>query len=221
MKMIKNAIGRMVPDEIDGRKIRPFMGAYADHGSGAKIGPPIRSTVDYENKLRASLDEAIDACEIKNGMTVSFHHHLRDGDFLVNMVAEKLAARGLRDLVFAPSALFPVHEPLVGHIERGVISHIEGSMNGPIGRACSVGRMKKVCVLRSHGGRCARDPGRRPPYRRRVHRGAGGGRLRQRERAVGALGLRAARLRGRRRALCGPGRRRDGQPRAVPRATRG
>ena len=86
-------------------------------------------------------------------MTVSFHHHLRDGDYLVNAVAEKLAARGLKDLVFAPSALFPVHEPLVGHIERGVISHIEGSMNGPIGRACSVGRMKKVCVLRSHGGR--------------------------------------------------------------------
>jgi len=151
--MIVNAIGRMVPDEIEGRTIRPFMGAYADHGAGKKAGPPIRATVDYANKLRASLDEAIDACEIKNGMTVSFHHHLRDGDFLVNAVTDKLAARGLKDLVLAPSALFPVHEPLVGHIERGLISHIEGSMNGAIGRACSVGRMKKVCVLRSHGGR--------------------------------------------------------------------
>jgi citrate lyase subunit alpha/citrate CoA-transferase len=151
--MIKNAIGRMVPDEVNGRSIRPFMGAYADHGSGRKIGPPIRAIVDYENKLRASLDEAIDACEIKNGMTVSFHHHLRDGDFLVNMVMEKLAARGLRDLVLAPSALFPVHEPLVGHIERGVVSRIEGSMNGPVGRACSLGKMNEVCVLRSHGGR--------------------------------------------------------------------
>ena len=151
--MIKNAIGRLVPDEIEGRTIRPFMGAYADHGAGKKAGPPIRATVDYANKLRASLDEAIDACEIKNGMTVSFHHHLRDGDFLVNAVTDKLAARGLKDLVLAPSALFPVHEPLVGHIERGLISHIEGSMNGAIGRACSVGRMKKVCVLRSHGGR--------------------------------------------------------------------
>jgi len=151
--MIKNAVGRMVPDEIEGRTLKPFMGAWADHGAGRKIGPPIRATADYENKLRASLDEAIDACGIANGMTVSFQHHLRDGDYLVNMVAEKLAARGLRDLVFAPSALFPVHEPLVGHVEKGVISHIEGSMNGPIGRACSRGRMKRVCVLRSHGGR--------------------------------------------------------------------
>jgi len=151
--MIRNVVGRTVPDEIDGRKLRPFMGAWADHGAGLKIGPPIRSVVDYQNKLRASLDEAIDACEIRNGMTVSFHHHLRDGDFLVNMVADRLAARGLKDLVFAPSALFPVHEHLLNYIEKGVISHIEGSMNGPIGRACSVGRMKKVCVLRSHGGR--------------------------------------------------------------------
>ena len=151
--MIRNAVGRMVPDEIDGRRVKPFMGAYADHGAGSKVGPPIRAVVDYANKLRASLDEAIDACGIKDGMTVSFHHHLRDGDFLVNMVAERLAARGLKGLVFAPSALFPVHEPLVGHIDRGVISHIEGSMNGPIGRACSLGRMKKACVLRSHGGR--------------------------------------------------------------------
>jgi citrate lyase subunit alpha/citrate CoA-transferase len=153
MTMTPNAVGRMVPDEIDGRTLKPFMGAWADHGTGRKVGPPIRAAVDYRNKLRASLDEAIDACEIKNGMTVSFHHHLRDGDFLVNMVAERLATRGLKDLVFAPSALFPVHEPLVNYIERGIISHIEGSMNGPIGRACSLGRMKKVCVLRSHGGR--------------------------------------------------------------------
>lgn len=153
MKMVKNAIGRMVPDEIDGRKIRPFAGACADHGGGRKAGPPIPALVDYSNKLRASLDEAIDACGIRDGMTVSFHHHLRDGDLLINMVADKLAARGLKDLVFAPSALLPVHEPLVGHVERGLISHIEGSMNGPVGRACSLGRMKKACVLRSHGGR--------------------------------------------------------------------
>ena len=153
MKMVKNAIGRMVPVEIEGRPLRPFAGARADHGGGRKIGPPIRSVVDYGNKLRASLDEAIDACAIKDGMTISFHHHLRDGDYLVNMVVEKLAARGLRDLVFAPSALFPVHEPLVGHTESGVLSHIVGSTNGPIGRACSLGKMKKVGVLRSHGGR--------------------------------------------------------------------
>jgi citrate lyase subunit alpha/citrate CoA-transferase len=153
MKMIPNALGRLVPDEIDGKKLKPFKGSHATHGGGRKIGPPIRATVDYKNKLRASLDEAIDACQIKDGMTVSFHHHLRNGDYLINMVLERLEARGLKDLVLAPSALFPVHEPIVELVEKGVVSHIEGSMNGPVGRACSLGRMKKACVLRSHGGR--------------------------------------------------------------------
>jgi citrate lyase subunit alpha/citrate CoA-transferase len=153
MKMIPNALGRLVPDEIDGKKLKVFQGAHATHGGGRKVGPPIRATVDYRNKLRASLDEAIDACGIKDGMTVSFHHHLRNGDYLINMVLERLTARGLKDLVLAPSALFPIHEPIVELVEKGVVSHIEGSMNGPVGRACSLGRMKKACVLRSHGGR--------------------------------------------------------------------
>lgn len=153
MKMIRNAAGRMIPDEIDGTTLKPFQGAHATHGGGRKAAPPIRAVVDYRNKLRSSLDEAIDACEIKDGMTISFHHHLRNGDYLVNMVVDKLAERGLKDLVLAPSALFPIHEPLVKHIENGVITHIEGSMNGPVGRACSLGKMRKCCILRSHGGR--------------------------------------------------------------------
>jgi len=151
--MIRNAAGRMVPDEMDGRALKPFQGAHATHGGGRKAGPPIRAVADYRDKLRSSLDEAIDACEIKDGMTISFHHHLRNGDYLINMVVDRLAQRGLKDLVLAPSALFPVHEPLVKHIENGVITHIEGSMNGPVGRACSLGTMRKCCILRSHGGR--------------------------------------------------------------------
>lgn len=143
----------MIPEEIDGKKLKPFKGAHEDHGGGRKAGPPIRAIADNKTKLRSSLDEAIDDCNLKNGMTVSFHHHLRNGDHLGNMVIDRLAERGLKDMVIAPSALFPVHEPIVKHIENGVVSHIEGSMNGPVGRACSLGKMKKACTLRSHGGR--------------------------------------------------------------------
>ena len=153
MKMNKNAVGRMIPDEIDGKKLKPFAGAHEDHGGGRKVGPPIRAISEYKTKLKSSLDEVIDACNLKDGMTVSFHHHLRDGDYLGNMVMDKLAERGLKNIVVAPSALFPVHDPMLKHIESGVISHIEGSMNGKIGKACSLGRMSKACVLRSHGGR--------------------------------------------------------------------
>ena len=85
MKMVKNAVGRMIPEEIDGRILKPFAGAHTSHGGGRKAAPPIKAVVDYENKLRASLDEAIEACEIKDGMTVSFHHHIRNGDAVVNI----------------------------------------------------------------------------------------------------------------------------------------
>lgn len=153
MKLVENAVGRMIPEEIDGRKIKPFMGAHAEKGGGRKVGPPIRAASDFGNKLLGSLDEAIEACELKDGMTISFHHHLRNGDYLVNMVFEKLAERSFKDLVLAPSALFPCHEPLVSHIENGVLANVEGSMNGPVGRACSLGKMKRTAILRSHGGR--------------------------------------------------------------------
>ncbi|HNW61186.1 MAG TPA: citrate lyase subunit alpha, partial [bacterium] len=153
MTMVKNSLGRMVPSEVNGRRVRPFLGAHAGQGGGERHGGLIPAAARYGNKLLADLDAAIDACAIRDGMVISFHHHLRNGDYLVNQVMDKLAARGIRDLVLAPSALFPTHGRLAEYIESGVISHIEGSMNGPIGRACSLGRMQKTAVLRSHGGR--------------------------------------------------------------------
>ena len=154
MSMVKNAIGRVVPTEIDGKKVVPFKGIGKHKPTGRKVGPPIPSGADYTgSKVLKDLDEAIDRLNIKDGMTISFHHHLRNGDYLVNMVMEKLAARGLKNLILAPSALFPVHEPLVDLIKRGVVEQIQGSMNGPVGRLCTEGGLKKTAVLRSHGGR--------------------------------------------------------------------
>lgn len=153
MKLVKNALGREVPTKVNDRETTPFLGVGKFKPTGRKVGPPIPTSAEYKNKVLQSLDEAFDKTGLRNGMTISFHHHLRNGDFLVNLVVDKLAQKGLKDLVLAPSALFPVHEPLVDHIKRGTVSHVLGSMNGPIGRLCSVGEMKKAAVLRSHGGR--------------------------------------------------------------------
>ncbi len=38
-------------------------------------------------------------------------------------------------------------------MQSGVIHHIEGSMNGPLGDYCTQGKMRGMGVLRSHGGR--------------------------------------------------------------------
>ncbi|MFZ2950607.1 MAG: citrate lyase subunit alpha, partial [Desulfuromonadaceae bacterium] len=55
--------------------------------------------------------------------------------------------------VWAPSASFPCHKPIIQHLQNGVVHHIEGSMNGALGRYCSEGNMAGMGVLRSHGGR--------------------------------------------------------------------
>jgi citrate lyase subunit alpha/citrate CoA-transferase len=86
-------------------------------------------------------------------MTISFHHHLRNGDYVVNMVVDACAEMGLKDLTLAPSALFPIHAPIVDHIKSGVVRNIQGSLNGPIGKFVSYGGMPTTAILRSHGGR--------------------------------------------------------------------
>ncbi len=153
MKLIKNVLGREIPEQSDGRKNIPYKGLGQHQPEGKKVGPPVPSGSQYHKKLLKNLDEAMDKLNLFNGMVISFHHHLRNGDFLINRVLEKLDARGLKDVILAPSALFPAHEPIVDLIKKGTVSHVLGSMNGPIGRLCSSGGMKKTAILRSHGGR--------------------------------------------------------------------
>jgi citrate lyase subunit alpha / citrate CoA-transferase len=157
-----NAAGRRVPEEVEGRRLRPFSGAYAecagatgDKGSHAAAGGPSRPSPGRgaPDKLAKGWDDLLDRMDVRSGQTVSFHHHLRDGDAVVNEVVTRLAARGVRDLTLAPTALFPVHDRLVPFIESGVIARIEGSMNGAVGAACSRGVLRRTSVLRSHGGR--------------------------------------------------------------------
>ena len=38
------------------------------------------------SKVVDSVREAIVLSGLKDGMTISFHHHLRNGDFVLNMV---------------------------------------------------------------------------------------------------------------------------------------
>lgn len=160
MDWTTNSTGRQVPVSVDGRPLKPFAGAYADSASASSAlkraaGGPSRAAPGRgrPEKLAKSWDELLDRMDLRSGMTISFHHHLRDGDAIVNDVVARLAARGLRELTIAPTALFPVHDRLVPYIESGVIARVEGSMNGAVGVACSRGKMQGMSVLRSHGGR--------------------------------------------------------------------
>lgn len=106
------------------------------------------------NKIIDSLEKAIELTGLKSGMTVSFHHHFRNGDYIVNMVIDKLAELGFKDLVLAASSLSDCHAPLIKHIQNGVIRRIETSgLRGKLADAISSGLMDVPVIFRSHGGR--------------------------------------------------------------------
>ena len=155
-KMAENAAGRMIPEYINGEKIFPFQGVGRFKPSGRKTAPRVSTCADFPakgNKLVKSLKEALIKSDISNGMTISTHHHFRNGDLIAIKIFENIRELGLKNMVWFPSASFPCHEPIIEFLKDGTIHHIEGSMNGPLGKFCSEGKMKGVGVLRSHGGR--------------------------------------------------------------------
>ena len=156
MTLIENAAGRLVPTEVNGRTVTPYQGVGKYRPQGRKVGPPIRSNADYPadgHKLTPTLLEALRRAGLRDGMTLSSHHHFRDGDLLMAQVFAAAAALGVRDLVWFPSAAFPCHRALIPYLENGLIHHIEGSLNGPLGEFASRGQMRGQALLRSHGGR--------------------------------------------------------------------
>lgn len=156
MQLVKNALGRLVPTEVNGRPAIPFAGLGKHRPQGRKASPPIPTCLDYPadgNKVVPDLRAALEKCSLLDGMTISTHHHFRDGDTLSLQLFNTLADMGLKGLVWYPSAAFPCHAPLIRHLDSGVIHHVEGSLNGPLGDYCTRGRMRGLGVLRSHGGR--------------------------------------------------------------------
>ncbi|MDR1592249.1 MAG: citrate lyase subunit alpha [Prevotellaceae bacterium] len=120
-----------------------------------KIATPRKELQQASPKL-VSLEEAIRQSGLKDGMTISFHHHFRSGDKVINMVVDKLAEMGFKHLHLAASSLIDVHEPLIAHIRNGIISRISTSgLRGALGAAISHGLMDEPVIFRSHGGRAA------------------------------------------------------------------
>ncbi|ABR49537.1 citrate lyase, alpha subunit [Alkaliphilus metalliredigens QYMF] len=152
---MKNILGREMPEYIQGYgTVRPFKGALASLGVVQKKAVKLESAVPGEKKVVASIHEVIEKCEIKDGMTVSFHHHLRNGDHVLNMVLAELKKIGVKDIKVAASSIFPMHAPLVEHMKSGMVTGLYANyMSGPVAEAVSRGLLKYPAVMHTHGGR--------------------------------------------------------------------
>ena len=152
-----NAVGREIPDEIlrqTGKE--PFQGNNYKNGVPfRRYAPIIRPVMDNQHsKLVANIREALIRCKAHSGMTVSFHHHFREGDLIVNMVMKEIHDMGFKNITLAATSLGKAHDPLVPMIEDGTITSIQASgVRGKIGEAISHGKLKGLAIMRSHGGR--------------------------------------------------------------------
>ncbi len=156
MEFNENAAGRKVPEKVNGQAMTPYQGVGKYKPDSRKHAPRIASCADYPadgDKRVGSLKEALRKAGLTDGMTISTHHHFRNGDLLANQVFDIAQEMGVKGLRWFPSASFPCHAHLIQYLEDGTIHHIEGSMNGPLGKFVSEGGMQGTGVLRSHGGR--------------------------------------------------------------------
>ena len=152
-----NAVGRDIPEEIlkqTGKEV--FQGNYYKDGKPFhKAGPMVTPVMNHDHdKMVRDIHEALVKCNAHDGMTVSFHHHFRDGDLVVCMVMKEIQKMGLKDITISASSLGKAHDDLVPMIEDGTITNIESSgVRGKIGEAISHGKLKGLATMRSHGGR--------------------------------------------------------------------
>ncbi len=152
-----NAVGRNIPDEllVNGKEV--YQGKqYMDGKYIQKASPRTRRyEKPQESKIVESLAQALRDCGARDGMTFSFHHHLRNGDFVCNMVmAAAIEELGLKDLTIAATSLGEAHDPIAEYIEEGKVIAIQTSgIRGRIGDVVSHGKLKEKAIIRSHGGR--------------------------------------------------------------------
>lgn len=144
-----------LPSHVEGHgPVTPFDGLQPPPAFVQRAATRLAPWTRGREKLLVDLEAAFDACGIGDGATLSFHHHLRNGDQVLNRVLAVAARRGLRGLTVAASSLFPVHAPLVEHIRSGVVGRLHTAyMSGPVADAVSRGALPLPVVMTTHGGR--------------------------------------------------------------------
>lgn len=138
-----------------GEIYKPFKSAELESVTVQRVAPKVRTVLKNESKRIDSIEEVIKRTGLADGMTISFHHHLREGDYVFNQVMTEIKRMGFKNLTLAPSSLTNVmNEMVIDCIKAGVITSITSSgMRGELGEFISNGNLEKPVILRSHGNR--------------------------------------------------------------------
>lgn len=152
-----NAAGREIPASIQGYKnIIPYAGPFATQPSAdaRKAGPKLKAIYPGTNKLLQSIEEAIEASGLRDGMTISFHHAFRNGDYVMNAVIKAIAQKGIKGLTLAPSSFLDTNDELIPYFQQGVLVGAQSSgLRNKLGHFLTTNKIGTPTILRTHGGR--------------------------------------------------------------------
>lgn len=107
-----------------------------------------------KNKITEDIDNLFKELDIKDGYVLSFHHHLRNGDQVTNLIMKQVQKLGVKDITLVASSLFPTNKELIPLLKDGTIKNVVTSyISGELGEAISHGELKGNIIMQSHGGR--------------------------------------------------------------------
>ncbi|MDT8336762.1 MAG: citrate lyase subunit alpha [Candidatus Izemoplasmatales bacterium] len=142
-----NGVGRFIPEGM-----QPFVSS--DNFLTKERRLISKKRKQSKTVFLDNIEEVFDVLGIDSNMTISFHHHLRNGDKVIQMVSEEIGKRDIRSLNFAPSSIFPSYTKLVDLIKNGNVNEIHTNyLNGEVARVISQGHLKGKLVMNTHGGR--------------------------------------------------------------------
>ena len=132
---------------------KAFAGIFTTKPSGRMVSRPLKCNYPGVNKVQ-KLDYILDAVGLKDGMTISFHHCLRNGDAVMFYIIDAIAKKGIRNLTLSASSLSKVQDCLLPYFEEGVITAVDTSgSRSQLGAYIQEGKLAKPAIFRTHGGR--------------------------------------------------------------------
>lgn len=155
--MVKNQAGRLLPEKIGDYIVRPYEGPGRAQQYDGPVVTRRRSARQTGSKIKETLKDAIAASGLQDGMTISFHHSFREGDYVVGMVLSAIRDLGIKGLRFAPSSVVNLNDArLTDYVADGTINRVEASgIRGELGNGLLSGavHLQGPAILRPHGAR--------------------------------------------------------------------
>lgn len=144
---MKNILNRQIP-----LGFKPFLGSNNYKNSERITIKEVFAT----NKLKVidDIQKLFDLLKIADGFTLSFHHHLRNGDEVMNMVLKEVKRRNLKNLTIAATGIFANNDMIEELIINGNVTNIYANyINGNAAKAISEGYLQGMLIMQTHGGR--------------------------------------------------------------------